>query len=154
HVASRDKNLCVVGDDDQAIYGWRGADVRNILDFAKDFPDATTIKLEENYRSTQPILSIANAVIDNNFERMPQKLFTRREGGPLPVLIATDDDHAEASQVIEIVKNAMKDTPLSEIAVLYRTNSQSRLIEEACLSAKISYRVYGGMSFFARKEIK
>lgn len=154
HVASRDKNLCVVGDDDQAIYGWRGADVRNILDFAKDFPDATTIKLEENYRSTQPILAVANAVIDNNFERMPKKLFTRREGGPLPVLIATEDDHAEATQVIEIVRTAMKDTPLSEIAVLYRTNSQSRLIEEACLSAKIPYRVYGGMSFFARKEIK
>lgn len=154
HVAARDRNLCVVGDDDQAIYGWRGADVRNILDFSSDFKDAVVIKLEENYRSTQPILAVANAVIDNNFERMPKKLFTRREGGSLPVLIATEDDHAEATQVVEIVRNATKDTPLSEIAVLYRTNSQSRLIEEACLSAKIPYRVYGGMSFFARKEIK
>ncbi|MBN8220137.1 MAG: UvrD-helicase domain-containing protein [Spirochaetes bacterium] len=154
HVAARDRNLCVVGDDDQAIYGWRGANVRNILDFSSDFKDAVVIKLEENYRSTQPILAVANAVIDNNFERMPKKLFTRREGGPLPVLIASEDDHAEATQVVEIVRNAIKDTPLSEIAVLYRTNSQSRLIEEACLSAKIPYRVYGGMSFFARKEIK
>lgn len=154
HVAARDKNLCVVGDDDQAIYGWRGADVKNILDFSTDFKDATVIKLEENYRSTQPILRIANAVIENNFERMPKKLFTRREGGLVPLLIAAADDVAEAQQVIALVQNAAKDTKLSEIAVLYRTNSQSRLLEEACLQAKMPYRVYGGMSFFARKEIK
>jgi len=154
HVAARDRNLCVVGDDDQAIYGWRGADVKNILDFSTDFKDAVVIKLEENYRSTQPILQIANSVIDNNFERMPKKLFTRREGGPLPVLTATYDDAAEAQQVAMLIQSAAKDMPLSEIAVLYRTNSQSRLLEEACLNAKIPYRVYGGMSFFARKEIK
>ena len=154
HVASRDKNLCVVGDDDQAIYGWRGADVKNILDFRKDFTDAVIIKLEENYRSTSAILDIANSVIDNNFERMPKKLFTNRKGGPLPVLTATADAEAEAQQVAALIQSAAKDYPLSEIAVLYRTNSQSRLLEEACLNAKIPYRVYGGMSFFARKEIK
>jgi DNA helicase II / ATP-dependent DNA helicase PcrA len=154
HVASRDRNLCVVGDDDQAIYGWRGADVKNILDFSVDFKDAVVIKLEENYRSTKPILDIANAVIQNNFERMPKKLFTERDGGAIPSLMATADDVQEAQQVIAFIQNAAKTSSLSEIAVLYRTNSQSRLLEEACLNARIPYRVYGGMSFFARKEIK
>jgi len=154
HVAARDRNLCVVGDDDQAIYGWRGADVKNILDFATDFKDATVIKLEENYRSTKVILDIANAVIENNFERMAKKLFTQREGGETPVLFTLGDDVQEAAKVVSLVQNALRDTAPQEIAVLYRTNSQSRLIEEAMLQARISYRVYGGLSFFARKEIK
>ena len=154
HVAARDRNLCVVGDDDQAIYGWRGADVKNILDFSADFKNAKVIKLEENYRSTKAILDIANAVIQNNFERMPKKLFTERAGGETPMVYTTGDDVQEAEKVVSLVAQALKDVPPSEIAVLYRTNSQSRLIEEAMLSRKIPYRVYGGLSFFARKEIK
>lgn len=154
YVAARDRNLCVVGDDDQAIYGWRGANVKNILDFSRDFKDATIIKLEENYRSTKLILDIANAVIENNFERMPKRLFTQRQGGPSPVLCTTGDDVQEAAKVVELVRAALRENPPSEIAVLYRTNSQSRVIEEAMLNAKIPYRVYGGLSFFARKEIK
>jgi DNA helicase II / ATP-dependent DNA helicase PcrA len=153
-VASRDRNLCVVGDDDQAIYGWRGANVRNILDFSTDFKDATVIKLEENYRSTKPILDIANAVIERNFERMPKKLFTTREGGTNPVIYTAGDDVQEAAKAIELVRASLRDTPAKEIAILYRTNSQSRLLEEAMLGAKIPYRVFGGLSFFARKEIK
>lgn len=154
HVAARDKNLCVVGDDDQAIYGWRGADVKNILDFGTDFKDATVIKLEENYRSTKVILDIANAVIENNYERMAKHLFTSRVGGETPILYTAADDVQEAAKVVSLVRQALIDTPASEIAVLYRTNSQSRLIEEAMLNAKVTYRVYGGLSFFARKEIK
>lgn len=154
HVASRDRNLCVVGDDDQAIYGWRGADVKNILDFSTDFKDAVVIKLEENYRSTKIILDIANAVISQNYERMPKALFTSRQGGETPVLFTLADDVTEAQKVVSLVSNALRETAPSEIAVLYRTNSQSRLIEEAMLNAKIPYRVYGGLSFFARKEIK
>lgn len=154
HVASRDRNLCVVGDDDQAIYGWRGADVKNIIDFSADFKDATIIKLEENYRSTKVILDIANAVIENNFERMPKRLFTERQGGEAPLLCTTADDVQEAAKVVGLVREALRENPPSEIAVLYRTNSQSRLLEEAMLNAKIPYRVYGGLSFFARKEIK
>lgn len=154
HVAARDRNLCVVGDDDQAIYGWRGADVKNILDFSIDFKDAAVIKLEENYRSTKVILDIANSVITNNDERMPKTLFTQRQGGEIPVLYTLGDDREEAAKVVALVQGALKETHPTEIAVLYRTNSQSRLIEEAMLNAKISYRVYGGLSFFARKEIK
>ncbi|HMV34691.1 MAG TPA: UvrD-helicase domain-containing protein [Turneriella sp.] len=154
HVAARDRNLCVVGDDDQAIYGWRGADVKNILDFSRDFKDATIIKLEENYRSTKVILDIANAVIENNFERMPKRLFTERQGGSAPVLCTTGDDVQEAAKVVGLVREALRENPPSEVAVLYRTNSQSRMLEEAMLNAKIPYRVYGGLSFFARKEIK
>ncbi|HRP67980.1 MAG TPA: UvrD-helicase domain-containing protein, partial [Turneriella sp.] len=155
HVAARDRNLCVVGDDDQAIYGWRGADVKNILDFSLDFKDATVVKLEENYRSTKPILDVANAVIQNNLERMEKTLFTNRAGGTPPLLISTSDDAAEARQIAALIQKAQQaGVPNSEIAVLYRTNAQSRLIEEACLNAKIPYRVYGGLSFFARKEIK
>lgn len=155
HVAERDKNLCVVGDDDQAIYGWRGADVKNILDFSSDFKGATIVKLEENYRSTKPILDVANAVIQNNLERMPKTLFTNRLGGKIPRLVSTYDDGAEARYVVSLIQDAEREKiPLSEICVLYRTNSQSRLLEEACLNAKIPYRVYGGISFFARREIK
>ncbi|MFZ5628425.1 MAG: ATP-dependent helicase [Spirochaetota bacterium] len=154
HVAARDRNLCVVGDDDQAIYGWRGADVKNILDFSRDFKDATIIKLEENYRSTKVILDIANAVIENNFERMPKRLFTERQGGSAPVLCTTGDDVQEAAKVVGLVREALRENPPAEVAVLYRTNSQSRMLEEAMLNAKIPYRVYGGLSFFARKEIK
>jgi len=154
HVAARDRNLCVVGDDDQAIYGWRGADVKNILDFSTDFKDAAVIKLEENYRSTKAILDIANSVIQNNFERMPKKLFTERQGGETPMVYTLADDVQEANKAVSLVQQALRDVPASEIAILYRTNSQSRLLEEAMLQAKIPYRVYGGLSFFARKEIK
>ena len=153
-VAERDKNLCVVGDDDQAIYGWRGANVENILNFSRDFTNAKIIKLEENYRSVKPVLDVANSVIRNNPERMPKTLFTQKNEGARPRLVRVFDDVREAAYIADQIKQALRSFSAKEIAVLYRTNSQSRLIEEALLNQKIPYRVYGGLSFFARKEIK
>lgn len=153
-IASKSSNLCVVGDDDQAIYGWRGADVRNILDFNRDYPDAVSVKLEENYRSTQKILNLANEVIEKNPERMPKKLWTSITGGEDPRLMVIPDAENEARAVSTIIDSLQREIPLEEIAVLYRTNAQSRLLEEALLALKIPYRVYGGVAFFGRKEIK
>ena len=144
----------MVGDDDQAIYGWRGADVSNILDFNRDFPDARVTRLEENYRSSQPILDISNDIIVNNSNRMSKKLWTKQKEGLRPRLYTLRTDLDEAATIAGIIESISVDTSLSEIPVLYRANSQSRLIEEALLSAKIPYRVYGGTSFFDRREIK
>ncbi len=148
------KNLCVVGDDDQAIYAWRGADVRNILNFNENFPDTTTIKLEQNYRSVQRVLNIANEVIQNNASRMEKKLWTANENGEFPQLIIVNSDRGEAKDVCRIILELSTHIPLSEMGILYRMNSQSRLIEESLLNFKIPYRVYGGISFFGRKEVK
>ena len=153
-LASKTENLCVVGDDDQAIYGWRGADVSNILNFHKHFPQATIIKLEQNYRSTQSILDVANEIICNNPDRMEKSLWTERKGGVVPELRIVETDLNEAWGVINTIKSLAGEHPLNEIAILYRMNSQSRPIEEALLNNKIPYRVYGGLSFYARKEIK
>ncbi|MDH4200400.1 MAG: UvrD-helicase domain-containing protein [Spirochaetia bacterium] len=148
-------NLCVVGDDDQAIYTWRGANINNILDFNRDFPDAMTVKLEENYRSTQPVLDLANDVINQNKNRMDKALWTQIRDGQKPALYILNSDIDESKQIAAQIENAISSgVAPSEIAVLYRVNSQSRLIEEALLQKKIKYRVYGGVSFFGRKEVK
>ena len=153
-MVKKSRNLCVVGDDDQAIYGWRGADVNNILDFQKDFPDAYVVKLEQNYRSTQPILDTANGIIKYNFERMPKKLWTEQKEGDLPYIITLNDPNEEAFLVAQFIQKLSAKTPLQEIAVLYRTNTQSRVVEEAMLTMNIPYRIFGGISFFDRKEVK
>lgn len=153
-LSQQSKNLCVVGDDDQAIYGWRGANVKNILDFHRDFPEAKIIKLEENYRSTQSILDLSNAVIQNNEDRMEKTLWTAQPGGELPRLFVLHDDQQEAKAIAQLIQSLSKQVALEDIAVLYRTNSQSRLIEEAFLSNEIPYQIFGGVSFFARKEVK
>lgn len=153
-LASKSRNLFVVGDDDQAIYGWRGADVRNILNFQDDYPEAKVIKLEENYRSTQSILNLANAIIEKNYHRHRKTLFSRRKEGCLPKLCILPNDQEEAHYVVKKIEEFIGKIPLSEIAILYRTHAQSRLFEEALLSCKIPYRIYGGIAFFARKEVK
>lgn len=153
-LSSKSRNLCVVGDDDQAIYGWRGADVRNILNFRNEFPDAKVIKLEENYRSTSHILDLANHVIQNNEDRMDKTLWSKKENDFESRLYIEKSDKDEASRIMKIIRQEATIIPYEEIGILYRTNSQSRLIEEALLNAKIPYIVYGGISFFARKEIK
>lgn len=153
-LSSKSRNLCVVGDDDQAIYGWRGADVRNILNFQNEFKDAKIIKLEENYRSTSHILDFANRVIRNNEDRMDKTLWSNKENDFKSRLYIEKGDREEADRIVRLVRHEAATTPYEEIGILYRTNSQSRLIEEALLNAKIPYIVYGGISFFARKEVK
>lgn len=155
-LASRYENLCVVGDDAQSIYAFRGANIRNILSFQKDYPDAKAISLEQNYRSTKTIVGAANMIISHNKEQLEKNVWTANEqGSPIPVYRAlTDADEARyvAAQIFELQMNQQLRN--SDIAVLYRTNAQSRAIEEALRKRNIPYRVYGGMSFFQRKEIK
>ena len=153
-LSQKSQNLCVVGDDDQAIYGWRGADVKNILEFSKNFPGTKIIKLEENYRSTQQILDLSNSIIKNNLERMGKELWTKKKDGSLPYLYVFNDDKEEAFSIANLIKNISAKVSLSEIAVLYRTNAHSRLVEEALLKLNIPYQVYGGVAFFGRKEVK
>lgn len=150
------RNLAVVGDDDQSIYAWRGAESRNILDFAQHFPGAKVIKLEENYRSTQIILAAANAVIARNPRRHPKQLFTSKQGGDLIEVVACPDDHAEAQFIAEDIERSVAEDNLSlrDVAVLYRSNALVAPIEEALRRARIAYRVVGGQAFFDRKEIK
>jgi DNA helicase-2/ATP-dependent DNA helicase PcrA len=148
-------NVAVVGDDDQAIYGWRGADVRNILDFERDFPNAKVVRLEENYRSTKPILDLANVVIAENEERRGKTLRATREGGESPVLLEAADDRDEAETIAgELQKWREKGHPYSEASVLYRTNAQSRGFEEAMRRAQIPYRLVGAVRFYDRREIR
>jgi DNA helicase II / ATP-dependent DNA helicase PcrA len=149
-------NLCVVGDDDQSIYGWRGADVGNILDFEKDFKGCRTIKLEQNYRSTGNILDAANHVISNNKVRKAKKLWTASGTGPLIDLCIVQDDEEEATSVVERIQleRYKKDSPYSNFAILYRTNAQSRAFEEQLRFEDIPYVLVGGTQFFERKEVK
>lgn len=155
HLAGGRHNLCAVGDDDQAIYGWRGADMRNILEFQHDFPGAEVVRLEENYRSTQFILNAANAVVNNNRERLGKKLWTGKPGGdPIRVYRATDEE-SEAWFAAEVLHEAVRQgRQLSECAILYRTNAQSRAFEMAMARAGIKYRLVGGKRFYDRKEVK
>ena len=150
------RNLCVVGDDDQSIYGWRGADIRNILEFQSDFPDAQVIKLEQNYRSTSNILDAANQVIANNPGRMEKALWTDIGEGEKIKLCSAGDEREEAAWICERIRRLKQreKVPLSEIAVLYRTHAQSRVLEEMLMRAGIPYRVYGGTRFYDRKEIR
>lgn len=156
HLLSQQRNnLCVVGDDDQAIYTWRGADINNILDFNRDYPSALVVRLEENYRSTQPVLDLANNLIRQNRNRMEKALWTQMTSGGIPQLHILTSDLDESQFIAGQVEKALASgVSPSEIAVLYRVNSQSRLIEEALLAKKIVYKVYGGVSFFGRKEVK
>ncbi|MFA6001246.1 MAG: DNA helicase PcrA [Thermoleophilia bacterium] len=154
--AHEHRNVCVVGDDDQSIYSWRGADVRNILEFEQDYPEAKVIKLEQNYRSTQTILSAANALIHNNSERKSKDLWTDLGEGDAVRVIEVDDEHAEARFVAGEVSRLQQDegVSLSEIALFYRVNAQSRVIEDMLIRYGIPYRVVGGTKFYERAEIK
>lgn len=152
-LASKTKNLCVVGDDWQGIYSWRGADIENILSFKKDYPLAKVINLEENYRSTQVIIDAANAVIKNNSNQMKKTLFTSNPKWEKIMILEWIDEKHEA----ELIVNTIRDTKAenySEFAILYRTNGQSRLLEESLIRKNIPYRVFGGVKFYERKEIK
>ncbi len=155
-LAARHTNLCVVGDDDQAIYGWRGADVRDMLSFQQDFPDATLIKLEQNYRSTQVILDAANGVIAENARRLGKTLFTATPGGEPVTLLTAADERDEAEWLAgELSRRAAEaDVPYEGMAILYRTNAQSRPLEEAFRFRGIPYRLVGAVSFYERREVK
>lgn len=152
------RNVCVVGDEDQSIYSWRGADIRNILEFEKDFPDVRTIRLEQNYRSTQIILEGASAVVANNTQRKGKTLFTTREGGSLIGYYEAPDGENEALFIADRIQCYLRAESDSEAqprcAILYRTNSQSRLFEEALRRYQIQYRMVGGFSFYDRAEVK
>jgi DNA helicase-2/ATP-dependent DNA helicase PcrA len=149
-------NVFAVGDDDQAIYGWRGAEVKNMRDFTSDFPNVQTVRLEENYRSTQVVLDTANAVIRGNLDRMGKTLRTRRRGGEQVIVVAAADERDEAEWIArELERRAREgDVALSEMAVLYRTNAQSRAMEEAFRRLGVTYRVVGAISFYERREVK
>jgi DNA helicase II / ATP-dependent DNA helicase PcrA len=155
-LAERFKNLCVVGDSDQSIYRWRGADIQNILSFEKDYPNATVILLEQNYRSTKRILQAANEVIENNFNRKPKKLWTENpEGNKIVYYQAmSESDEAQfvAGKIKEYVDSGKR--KYSDFAILYRTNAQSRVMEEVLLKSNINYKIVGGIKFYDRKEIK
>ncbi|WP_161978556.1 DNA helicase PcrA [Streptococcus sp. S784/96/1] len=155
-LASRFKNICVVGDADQSIYGWRGADMQNILDFEKDYPEAKVVLLEENYRSTKKILQAANEVISNNKNRRPKKLWTQNDDGEQLVYYRANDERDEAVFVASTISNMVSETAknFKDFAVLYRTNAQSRTIEEALLKSNIPYTMVGGTKFYSRKEIR
>ena len=155
-LASVHRNVCVVGDDDQSIYGWRGADIRNILDFTKDFPNAGVVRLEENYRSTPPILELANVVISANTSRMGKTLRPTRTGGERISLVRALDERDEAEWVMQDVmsRRAQRSMPLRDVAILYRTNAQSRALEEACRRHTIPYRLVGSVRFYDRREIR
>jgi DNA helicase II / ATP-dependent DNA helicase PcrA len=156
HLSSRTRNLCVVGDDDQSIYAWRGAEPRNLLDFDRDYADARVVKLERNYRSTSVILSAANAVIARNVDRHAKALWTEREGGE-PILLEECLDERHEGEFIAQAMNglrAQEGRGYGDLAVLYRTHAQSRALEEALRSRRIPYKIVGGISFFQRREVK
>lgn len=154
-LAQKNKNLCVVGDDDQSIYGWRGANINNILDFEKDFENTVVIKLEQNYRSTDIILDAANSVIKNNIQRKSKKLWTEQTGGEKLNFYQADSDRSEAKYISEVIADGYdKGKEYKEYAILYRNNSLSRVIEEALVKNNIPYRLFGGTRFYDRKEIK
>jgi DNA helicase-2/ATP-dependent DNA helicase PcrA len=148
-------NVCATGDPDQSIYAWRGADIRNIMEFEKDYPDATVVHLEENYRSTAPILAAASELISYNTNRKDKRLWTSREGGSDVKVAIFDDEHAEAEYVAESIAKRTRETGgYEDFAVFYRTNSQSRVLEESLMNRGVPYRIARGVEFFNRKEIR
>ena len=153
-LAEAHRNLCVVGDPDQSIYKWRGADLRNILDFEHDFPEAVTVKLERNYRSTQIILDAASAVISQNRNRKDKHLWTDRKGGARITYYRGGDELEEADFITRSARTALTEDVDATVAVLYRTNAQSRTIEDALMREGIAYKIIGGVRFYERKEIK
>jgi DNA helicase-2/ATP-dependent DNA helicase PcrA len=155
-LAKEHRNISVVGDVDQAIYGWRGADYKNILRFEKDWPDASVVVLDENYRSTKTVLEAANKVIEKNIERKEKDLWTRNATGDPIVTVIASDAYDEARWATQEIKKliATNEYRYQDIALLYRTNAQSRVIEELCLTEHIPYRIIGGTQFYERKEVK
>ena len=153
-LASRHRNLCVVGDPDQSIYKWRGADLRNILDFEHDFPEARIVRLERNYRSTQVILSAASAVISQNRNRKEKRLYTERTGGARVLYYRAGDDLDEAEFIARTSRDALHDDVDNTVAILYRTNAQSRTLEDALRRSGTDYKIIGGVRFYERKEVK
>src|SRR5262249_21913600 len=149
------RNLCVVGDDDQSIYRWRGADVRNIRGFRKDFPEARVVKLEQNYRSTSNIVSCALGVIATSAHREPKELWTENARGDAVEVVATQNERDEAAHVVRCIRDAQaRGLDAREVAVFYRVNAQSRVLEEALRAVNIPYQVIGGMRFYERAEVK
>ena len=155
-LAGKHRNLCVIGDPDQSIYAFRGADIRNILEFEAEYPTALRIKLEQNYRSTQLVLDAADGVIDANPNRPEKKMWTEQKEGPKVIVQELGDEKKEALEAIKAAQDlhSKKGIKLSDQVILYRTNAQSRLFEEACLRYGIPYRIIGGVKFYARKEVK
>ena len=153
-LSSRYRNLCVVGDPDQSIYKWRGADLRNILDFEHDFPEARIVRLERNYRSTQVILDAASAVISQNRNRKAKRLYTDRAGGAKVLYYRAGDDLDEADFIARTSRAALQDDVQNLVAILYRTNAQSRTLEDALRRSGIDYRIIGGVRFYERREVK
>src|SRR5258708_8005704 len=158
-LAGERQNVCAVGDEDQSIYSWRGAEIRNILEFERDFPEARVIRLEQNYRSTQNILQAASAVVANNIKRKGKTLWTARQGGGMVGYYEAPDGENESLFTADYIsrylsKAAEEGAQDVRVAVLYRTNSQSRLIEEAMRRYQLKYQVVGGFSFYERAEIK
>ncbi len=155
-LAARHRNICVVGDPDQSVYGWRGADIRNILDFETDYPDATVVRLERNYRSSANILAIADALIVNNTERKDKRLIPFHDAGEPATLLVCQDEHDEARQLAAALIRLQKESghAWSDMAVFYRMNALTRVVEEALLREKIPYQIARGVEFYNRKEIK
>ena len=155
-LAKEHQNICVVGDDDQSIYGWRGADIRNILEFERDYEDVHVVKLEQNYRSTQVILDAANTVISNNIERKRKKLWSEQKEGEKIKIQVANDEIEEADFVADNIWriHRKENKPFKDFAVLYRANAQARAIEDALNRSQIPYNIYGGTKFYERKEIK
>ena len=154
--ADATRNLTVVGDDDQSIYAWRGAEPRNLLDFDRDFPDAKVVKLEQNYRSTQTILDAANGIIRKNRDRHEKSLWTDKGGGESIEVYQAGDERGEAYFIAQSIRRALDDGPISpnEIAILYRTNAQSRVLEEHLRAARVPAKIVGAVSFYERREVK
>ena len=155
-LAKEHQNICVVGDDDQSIYGWRGADIRNILEFEKDYDNVHVVKLEQNYRSTQIILDAANTVISNNIERKRKRLWSEKKEGELIKIQVAQDEIEESDFVADMIAKISREQNRSykDFAVLYRANAQSRSVEDALNRSQIPYNIYGGTKFYERKEIK
>lgn len=156
-LAEKYRNICCVGDDDQSIYGWRGADISNILSFEKDYPEAKVVRLEQNYRSTSVILKAASAVVRHNAMRKGKELWTDQEGGHPIVLLESQDEREEADEIVNEIRAITDSKPgvdLGDIAILYRTNAQSRVFEDSFRWSKIPYTIVGGLRFYERREIK
>lgn len=153
-LAQKHRNISVVGDDAQAIYSFRGADFRNFLNFDRDWPNAKIVKLEQNYRSTKTIITAASALIQNNKIQRPKKLWTENEDGDLITLVAAEDPDAEGQWVAGEIRKILRVDPRASVAILYRTNAQSRPIEQALISENLPYTIFGGLKFYERKEVK
>ncbi len=155
-LASKYGNICVVGDADQGVYSWRGATIQNLLDFERDWPTAQVFLMEQNYRSTQSILAIANALIEHNVQRKPKSLWTETGGGELAVRFRADNEHEEALFVAEEVHRLVEEEGhrFADVAIFYRTNAQSRVLEDVFMRAGLPYKVVGGVRFYQRKEVK